>query len=63
MPLSGKSLKIRGLMCILYISESSRIYRIVDLLINEMTKANVSHQMQNKLLKVLAPNSDDMLYK
>lgn len=50
-------------MCLIYISESSRIYRVVDLLINEMTKANVSHQMQNKLLKVLALNRGDMLYK
>lgn len=37
--------------------------RTVDLLINAMTKADVPHQMQNKLLKVLAPTRDDMLYK
>lgn len=37
--------------------------RTVDLLINAMSKANVSHQMQNSVLKVLAPTRDDMLYK
>lgn len=34
----------------------------VDLFINAMTKADVPHPVQNKLLAVMAPTRDEMLY-
>ena len=37
--------------------------RTVDLLINAMNKAGVSHRLQNRLLARLAPMREDMLYK
>ncbi|WJG09077.1 group 1 truncated hemoglobin [Aliiglaciecola sp. LCG003] len=37
--------------------------RTVDLLIKAMDKAEVSHPMQNQVLKVLAPTRKDMLYQ
>tara|TARA_A200000159_G_scaffold78003_1_gene72243 strand:- start:9267 stop:9734 length:468 start_codon:yes stop_codon:yes gene_type:complete len=36
--------------------------RTVDLLINAMNKADVPHPLQNKVLRVLAPTRDEMLY-
>ncbi|MCW8109864.1 group 1 truncated hemoglobin [Alteromonas ponticola] len=36
--------------------------RTVDLLINAMNKANVSHRLQNQLLAKLAPTRKEMLY-
>ena len=36
--------------------------RTVDLLINAMNKAGVSHRLQNKVLAALAPTRDEMLY-
>lgn len=37
--------------------------RTVDLLINAMNKAGVSHRHQNRILSELAPMRDQMLYK
>lgn len=37
--------------------------RTVDLLINAMTKADVPHPLQNKVLQVLAPTRKEMLYQ
>ena len=36
--------------------------RTVDLLINSMNKADIPHPLQNKVLRVLAPTRDEMLY-
>jgi hemoglobin len=36
--------------------------RTVDLLINAMNKADIPHPLQNKVLRVLAPTRDEMLY-
>lgn len=35
----------------------------VDLLINAMSKAHISHRLQNRILARLAPMRKDMLYK
>ncbi|MCU4677228.1 group 1 truncated hemoglobin [Catenovulum sp. 2E275] len=35
----------------------------VDLLINAMTKADIPHPLQNKVLAVFAPMRKDMIYK
>ncbi|MCU7554316.1 group 1 truncated hemoglobin [Alteromonas sp. ASW11-19] len=41
----------------------SHFNRTVDLLINAMNKAGVSHRHQNRILAELAPMRKDMLYK
>ena len=37
--------------------------RTVDLLINAMNNASIPHPLQNKVLAVLAPTRNDMLYR
>lgn len=37
--------------------------RTVDLLINAMNDASIPHPLQNKVLAVLAPTRNDMLYR